>query len=170
MLCDDCRERPAEVHLTSIENEDMRTLHLCLTCAGRRGLEASEQVGEGGDKPPLVDFLAQLGKTGAAAPAAAPPEPCPFCGTAPSDFRESGRVGCSQCYVHYEAQLRSLLRRIHGSAQHAGKLYVSESSDLTDRLGRLTSMRRRLRRAIETEDFETAAELRDLIHELEAMG
>jgi protein-arginine kinase activator protein McsA len=28
-------------------------------------------------------------------------------------------------------------------------------------------MRRRLQRAIETEDFETAAELRDRIHELE---
>ena len=69
--------------------------------------------------------------------------------------------------MHYEVQLRGLLRRIHGSSQHAGKLYMSEQTDLTDRLGRLSSMRRRLRRAIETEDFETAAELRDLIHDLE---
>ena len=135
MLCDDCGERQAEVHLTSIENEEMRTLHLCVTCAGRRGLEAAEPFGEGGEKPPLVDFLAQLGKAGTPAPAAAPSEPCPFCGTTAADFRESGRVGCSQCYVHFEVQLRGLLRRIHGSSQHTGKLYMSEESDLTDRFG-----------------------------------
>lgn len=170
MLCDDCQERPAEVHLTSIENEEMRTLHLCVTCAGRRGLQAVEEVDEGEEKPPLVDFLAQLGKAGTPTHAAAPAEPCPFCGTTSSDFRESGRVGCSQCYVHYEAQLRGLLRRIHGSSQHTGKLYMSEQSDLTDRFGRLSAMRRRLRRAIETEDFETAADLRDLIHDLESQG
>ena len=171
MLCDDCAERPAEVHLTAIEDEEMRTLHLCVTCAARRGLEASAEAEESGEKPPLVDFLAQLGKAGLpASTPASPPEPCPFCGTSPTDFRDSGRVGCSQCYVHYEPQLRGLLRRIHGSSQHTGKLYMSEPSDLTDRLGRLSAMRRRLRRAVDTEDFETAAELRDLIHELEAMG
>lgn len=168
MLCDDCGQRQAEIHLTSIEDEAMKTLHLCAECAGRRGLEAPAGKPEGGEKPPLVDFLAQLGKAGALPAAAPPAEPCPFCGTTPDDFRETGRVGCSQCYVHYEAQLRGLLRRIHGSSQHAGKLYISEPSELTDRLGRLSSARRRLRRAIETEDFETAAELRDLIHELES--
>jgi protein-arginine kinase activator protein McsA len=49
-----------------------------------------------------------------------------------------------------------------------GKLYVHEGSEVGTRIARLASMRRRLQRAIETEDFETAAELRDRIHELEA--
>ena len=69
--------------------------------------------------------------------------------------------------MHFETQLRSLLRRIHGSSQHAGKLYLSEASDITDRFGQISSMRRRMKRAIETEDFETAADLRDRICELE---
>ena len=56
---------------------------------------------------------------------------------------------------------------MHGSTQHAGKLYLNEGSDVGDRLARISSMRRRLQRAIETEDFEAAAELRDRIHELE---
>jgi protein arginine kinase activator len=168
MLCDDCRERAAEVHLTAIEKEEVRTLHLCTACAGERGLTAPDSPGEGPEKAPLVDFLAQLGTAGAPAPVAAQGEPCPFCGTAVSDFRETGRVGCAQCYVHFERQLRGLLRRIHGSAQHAGKLYISDPSDLSDRQGRISSMRRQLQRAVETEDFETAAELRDRIHELEA--
>lgn len=168
MLCDDCGENRAEVYLTSIEADDMQTLNLCVSCAGARGLSSDEMLDAGGaDKPPLVDFLAQLGSAGPQTPVPAPSEPCPFCGTTTADFRRAGRVGCSQCYVHYETQLRGLLRRIHGSSQHAGKLYLSEASDLTDRLGQISSMRRRLKRAIETEDFETAADLRDRIHDLE---
>ncbi len=46
----------------------------------------------------------------------------------------------------------------------------SGASDISDRLGQISSMRRRMKRAIETEDFETAAELRDRIHELELQG
>lgn len=168
MLCDECRESEAEVHLTSIEKDETRAVNLCPACAARRGLTGPiESEGEGG-KPPLVDFLAQLGSPEPATPVAAPPEPCPFCGTAASDFRETGRVGCAQCYVHFERQLRGLLRRIHGSAQHSGKLYISDPSDLSDRQGRISSMRRQLQRAVEIEDFETAAELRDRIHDLEA--
>jgi len=70
MRCDDCQERQAEVHLTAIDNEELRTLHLCATCAGQRGLAAAEAIEAGGEKPPLVDFLAQLGKAGSPAPAA----------------------------------------------------------------------------------------------------
>ncbi len=162
MECDNCRERPAEVTFTVIEDSEMKTVHLCSTCADEKGLSETEAP-----KVPLVDFLAQLGKGESAPSVEGPGEPCPYCGTMVEDFRKTGRVGCSQCYAHFESQLRGLLRRLHGSAQHSGKLYMSESSDVGDRLSRLASMRRRLQRAIETEDFETAAELRDRIHELE---
>ena len=167
MLCDDCRENEAEVHLTSIEADAMRSVDLCVSCAAARGLSAVPSGGGPDEKPPLVDFLGKLGSSGPETPVAASREPCPFCGISVSDFQRVGRVGCSQCYVHFETQLRGLLRRIHGSSQHAGKLYLSEASDITDRLGQISSMRRRMKRAIETEDFETAAELRDRICELE---
>jgi protein arginine kinase activator len=167
MRCGDCGNSEAEVHLTAVEADEVKSLHLCPACAARRGFptEPGDEAPE--SQPPLVDFLAQLGAAGPAAPTPSVAEPCPFCGTSTADFRKTGRVGCPQCYVHFEAQLRGLLRRIHGSAQHAGKLYLSETSDISDRLGRISSMKRRLRRAIEAEDFEQAADLRDRIHELE---
>ena len=169
MLCDDCGEKEAEVHLTSIEAEEMQSVHLCLSCADGRGI-SSDTEGIDTEKPPLVDFLEQLGSPGPKTPMPESSEPCPFCGTSAADFRRAGRVGCSQCYVHFETQIRGLLRRIHGSSQHAGKLYLSEASDITDRLGQISSMRRRMKRAIETEDFETAAELRDRIHDMETQA
>ncbi|MDT8435273.1 MAG: UvrB/UvrC motif-containing protein [Gemmatimonadota bacterium] len=162
MQCDQCGERPAEIQLTTIEDAEMKTLHLCAVCAGERGVAASAPV-----KAPLVDFLAQLGKPTAADRTSAPSAPCPFCGITAADFRRTGRLGCPQCWDHFESPLRQLLRRIHGSSQHVGKLYVHEESEAGDRLARLAAMRRRLQRAVETEDFETAAQLRDRIHALE---
>jgi len=161
MLCEDCQEREAELQLTAIIDGEMRTLHLCSTCASARGLSSDSPT-----PAPLADFLAQLGPESTSAGEGAE-EPCPYCGITESEFRRTGRLGCPQCYAHFEPQLRSLLRRLHGSPQHVGKLYMSAGSEAGDRIARLSAMRRRLQRAVDTEDFELAAELRDRIHEME---
>lgn len=161
MLCEDCREREAELQLTAIIDGEMKTLELCSSCASDRGLTA-----ESTPSAPLADFLAQLGTEGGASGEGAS-EPCPYCGVTESEFRQTGRLGCPQCYAHFEPQLRGLLRRLHGSSQHVGKLYMSAGAEAGDRIARLAAMRRRLKRAVETEDFELAADLRDRIHEME---
>lgn len=160
MLCERCQEQPAEVHLTTIQNDEMATVHLCSACAEEQGIGAASAPA------PLIDFLAQIGQSAQDAVPAG--EPCPYCGTASEDFRRSGRLGCPECYVHFEGQLRGLLRRVHGSTQHVGKLYLSEAIEADDRFARLRSLRLRLDRAVELEDFEAAADLRDQIHMLEA--
>jgi len=161
MLCEDCQEREAELQLTAIIDGEMRTLDLCSVCASARGLSASSST-----PAPLADFLAQLGSESGATGEGSE-EPCPYCGITESEFRRTGRLGCPQCYAHFEPQLRSLLRRLHGSPQHVGKIYMSAGSEAGDRIARLSAMRRRLQRAVDTEDFELAAELRDRIHEME---
>lgn len=161
MLCEDCREREAELQLTAIIDGEMKTLELCSSCASDRGLTA-----ESTPSAPLADFLAQLGTEGGGSGEGAS-EPCPYCGVTESEFRQTGRLGCPQCYAHFEPQLRGLLRRLHGSSQHVGKLYMSAGAEAGDRIARLAAMRRRLKRAVETEDFELAADLRDRIHEME---
>lgn len=158
MLCDDCSSQDANIQVTLIVDGEMRTLDLCASCAAERGVSSETPAA------PLADFLAQLGGEPVSVPAT---DPCPFCGIQVDEFRKTGRLGCSQCYAHFEPQLRGLLRRLHGSPQHVGKLYMSAGSDAGDRIARLSAMRRRLKRAVETEDFERAAELRDEIHELE---
>jgi protein arginine kinase activator len=160
MLCERCQKQPAEVHLTTIHNDEMATVHLCSACADEQGIGATAAPA------PLADFLAQIGQS--AEDAAPSGEPCPYCGTASEDFRRSGRLGCPECYAHFEGQLRGLLRRVHGSTQHVGKLYLSEAIEADDRFARLRSLRLRLDRAVELEDFEAAADLRDQIHMLEA--
>ncbi len=63
--------------------------------------------------------------------------------------------------------MRAILRRIHGSTYHLGKVYVPPASTTADRSARLVGLRRKLQRAVEAEDFELAAVIRDQIRELE---
>ena len=167
MRCENCGEREAEIHLTQIVDDEMTTVHLCPSCAADQGVGTPLPS----ESAPLTDFLAQIteGADDEASLAGAR-ESCPYCGTSPSDFRKTGRLGCSQCYPHFESQLKGLLRRVHGAVEHVGKVYVSPDEGADDVEVRLSTLKRRLERAVEIEDFETAARLRDEIHELEVMG
>lgn len=161
MLCDHCGQNEAVIHLTQIVNNQMSTYHLCEACAEEKGLEP----GTGPGSFPLTDFLAQMGKgVGSEGTAGA----CAFCGLRLEDFKKTGRLGCSHCYVAFEAHLRGLLRRLHGGTQHVGKVYLPPDPTQAQRQQRLSGLRRKLDKAVASEDFERAAELRDQIRALEA--
>ena len=160
-LCDNCGSKPATVNLTQIENNEMSSYHLCEDCAAQKGLEATTEP----SSSPLPDFLAQIGDE--------PREEedsdneCSFCGLTFAAFRETGRLGCPHCYETFEAHLRRLLRRVHGGTKHVGKVYLPPDPTVSEIEKQMEGLRRRLNRAVEAEDFERAAELRDQIRSLE---
>jgi protein arginine kinase activator len=161
MLCDNCHERDAVVHLTQIENNSVTQIHLCERCAAERGVETT--VAEA--KHPLGELLHSV-----QAQMAAPDdggEPCAFCGSTMADFRATGRWGCPRCYVTFESPMRGLLRRLHGSSQHVGETPQVPRSESVERVAKLGELQERLRRAIDAEQFELAADLRDRIRVLE---
>ncbi len=157
MECENCGERAAEIALTEIESDEMRTVHLCATCAALKGVSVESS------SPPIQDLLAHLGG-GSERAFEADADECEYCGTRADDFRKTGRLGCPHCYAQFAAQLRALLRRVHGASQHMGKVYVSGGVERDDAEAKLATLRRRLERAVEIEDFESAAVLRDQIH------
>jgi protein arginine kinase activator len=164
MVCDNCGSTDAVVHLTQIVNNQMSTHRLCEKCAAEKGLETSPEPAA----LPLTDLLAQIGKD--PTPDAADPsiaQQCSFCGLTFKDFRETGRLGCPHCYETYMPHLQRLLRRVHGGTQHVGKVYLPPDPSASELERRLEALRRKLNRAVESEDFERAAELRDEIRSLE---
>ncbi len=163
MVCDACGAENPVVHLTQVVDQEMKTLHLCERCAAEKGVTTSSTQGNF----PLTDLLAQMGPETRSAPPPSAGTECAFCGLTFGGFRETGRLGCPHCWVAFEGHLRVLLRRIHGGAQHMGKVYLSPDTTVSDREKRVESLRRKLRRAVEVEDFERAAELRDEIRGLE---
>ncbi len=160
MLCENCGERDASVHLTSIVNNEMKQQHFCEKCAAERGLQTSVAP-----KHPLGDFL-QAVQQQALAPTADPGR-CTFCGSTLNDFRATGRWGCARCYTTFENSMRELLRRVHGNSRHGGATYHPPQPELDERATILGELKDRLRRAIESEQFELAADLRDRIRVLE---
>ena len=88
-------------------------------------------------------------------------------GASLQDFRESGRLGCPECYRAFEVPLRELLRRLHGSTHHVGERYAEREGAVPDGRQRASELREQLRLAVETENFELAAELRDRLRVME---
>jgi protein arginine kinase activator len=161
MLCENCGQNEAAIHLTQIQDNEMTTRHLCEGCAESMGLSS------GTASAPLADFIAQMGKS-IAAETVASAGTCPSCGLTLADFKRTGRLGCDRCYSTFDTSLRGLLRKLHGGTQHSGKVYLPPDPSETDRTARIVSLRRSLTRAVEAEDFERAAGLRDQIRRLEA--
>ena len=160
MRCDQCHERDAVVHLTQIAQDQVVTLHLCERCAAEKGVENTASLA----KTPVGSFLASMGKglePQLALTGVTPAGACPTCGATMADFRESGRLGCADCYRAFEGPLRDLLRRLHGSSRHLGERYAPEGLEDRPLAAESEELRQQLLLAIETENFELAAELRD---------
>ena len=173
-LCDNCGEREAVIHLTQIVDNSVTTLHLCEPCAAEKGVDTVAQVA----KHPLGDFLASLGESPSPVPGSAAAlgaaAACAQCGATLQDFRRTGRLGCAACYVAFEVPLRDLLRRVHGNTQHRGERYrapggtpAADAPDAGADAAGAAALKERLRRAVDAEDFEEAARLRDAIRGLE---
>lgn len=166
MVCDNCGSDGAVVHLTQVVNNEMKTLHLCDNCAAEKGLESVPPPGN----LPLADFLAKMGSDPGHEQDGQGDQSCDFCGLSAADFKEVGRLGCPHCYTTFERYLKGLLRKIHGSTNHVGKVYLPPDPTSSEREKRLEGLRRKLQHAIEGEDFERAAKLRDELRASEPVG
>ncbi len=161
MLCDSCKERDAVVHLTRIVDNAVTQLHLCEKCAAAKGVETTLAM----PQHPLGDILQAVQQQASTTSEDAPS--CTFCGSTARDFRATGRLGCPHCYDAMERSLRELLRRLHGSSKHVGIRYETPTAHVHTKPDTLHDLHDRLNRAIATEQFELAAELRDRIRVLE---
>jgi len=161
MLCDICGKNPATVHLTEIIDDQMNELHLCEECAHQKSAQMEQQFG-------LSDLLAGLTEFEKpnAKKEVAISFKCPNCGLGYTDFKKMGRLGCSECYTTFKRYLAPLLKKIHGSNLHVGKSPFKVAV-IADKKMDLASLRSELQRAIETEEFEEAARIRDQIRKLE---
>lgn len=160
MLCDICKKNPATVHLTEIIDNQMNELHLCEECAHQKSIQMEQQFG-------LSDLLAGLAEYGKSTKETeAVSLKCPNCGLTYAQFKKIGRLGCGDCYTAFKKYLGPLLKRIHGSSMHFGKSPMKGPKISKKRLDS-QELRQKLQKAIDAEEFEEAAKIRDQIKKLE---
>lgn len=169
MLCQNCGQQQATVHFTQVNGSQRSELHLCENCAREKGLASGLVPDFGGFG--ISGLLSSL-LGGAAIPVGPaqtlpPQKRCPECGMTFSQFSESGLLGCATCYDAMQSELQPLVRRIHGTTQHTGKVPKRTGGLL--RLQRdLAALKSELDQAIARQEFEKAAQIRDRMRALEA--
>lgn len=158
MHCQNCKKRPATVHLTDLVQGDKRERHLCAECAATEGVMVKHQTSI---NDVLNNFLASQADIQELARLR-----CPECGTSFVEFRNQGVLGCAHDYDVFGEALISIIERAQdGRHTHAGKTpgeVVRIDPVQQERL----EVQRELRDAVEREDYERAAELRDRLGEL----
>lgn len=167
MFCQECGKKPATLHFTKIINGEKTEFHICESCAREKG--------EGIPGSPnsfsihsllsgLLDFehLGSSNINGIKQPTLR----CEECGLSYAQFSKIGRFGCSSCYQAFADKLDPLLKRVHSSTVHSGKI-PKRSGEQIQCKREIEGLRRDLQTKIEHEEFESAAQLRDRIRELE---
>lgn len=91
---------------------------------------------------------------------------CPQCGRRYSEFQKSGKFGCAKCYAAFRQPVTTMLRQIHGTTEHKGKIPARAGEHLQKKR-RLAELKQALSKAVAREDYEEAARLHK---EIKAMG
>ena len=169
MICEECQKRPASVHITQIINNQKTERHLCDQCA-----REFQQMAATFSFQPTFSFQQLLASLlnqdqnflGLSSAGVSVGQQCEQCHLSYPEFTQEGKFGCRECYEHFSDRLETLFRKIHGNAQHSGKV--------PQRTGKVLGIKRQLERlygelqaAIRQEAFEKAAVIRDQIRELE---
>lgn len=160
MKCDLC-DKDAVVHLTQVVNGEMKEVHFCEEHAKEQGIDIHSPIS-------ITDILMGLGQNQQGIEHELSPS-CPGCGMAREEFRKSGRLGCTECYKTFMAELAVAIKAMHHSTQHVGKIPAREGVQ-TRIKSQIARLQKDLDAAIVREDYEKAAQIRDQIHDARVLA
>jgi len=167
VMCEACGEEPASIHLLKVVEGGVSHTHLCPGCA--------EEMAEQSDGLALVLAVPSVLRNLVRPTPAPQPDAsvakvehdgfCPVCGTTLTDVKESGLMGCANCYQVFADYLTQTLPEASEVKEHLGKIphRGPETDTLRHEIMRLERM---LRELVAHERFEEAAGVRDRLSEL----
>lgn len=163
MQCQICKQNTATIHLTEIVEGQRNETHLCESCAAKQGVAVKAQI-------PLNELLSSLLATQPETGSTALPkseQSCPHCGMTFEKFRQQSLLGCPCDYEVFDKQLKPIIEKSHaGHNEHRGKIPSKVPADERKQL-ELLRLRQELEAALQSENYETAAKLRDKLKELQ---
>lgn len=168
MLCENCQKNDATVHFTQIINGKKQEMRLCENCAKElNGFNISDDIGFGHSfsfqniLSGLMDYM------GSAAPVnKANQLACKNCGTTYNDFKKYGLLGCSECYKSFSPAINPVIKRVQGNTEHVGKIPKKMGKGIIEKR-RLAKLKEDLQKAIANEEYEKAAQIRDMIKSIQ---
>ena len=166
MKCQKCGANNANTHVKTIINGEFREYDLCSECAHKMGYTNVFAEMENDFSGLLGSFFTNV------LPARTQATRCEFCGSTYSEIAKTGHVGCAKCYELFADRLYPSIRRIHGNTTHCGKNSPSAKAEKAKpeptKEDKISQLKTELDKAVEQQNFERAAELRDQINGMEA--
>jgi protein arginine kinase activator len=162
MKCEVCGLKEAVIHIRQVFPSGVQEVHVCEECAQEKGFsrdreEETPELSISNLLSGLVEFREPRGEVSR--------ESCPRCGLTVQEFRKRGKLGCSECFPAFAVDVRAALSQMTGRTHHTGKFprrLSTEPEVAADR----DRLRAALKDALEGEEYEKAALLRDRIKEL----
>jgi protein arginine kinase activator len=145
-----------------MQKDLVHELHICEECAQERGLVREEE-----SELPIANLLSGLLEGRDVTGAADVKDSCPRCGLKASEFRKQGKLGCPECFRAFEKDVKAIVSQMAARPRHTGRL-PSAAEVAREGEGRGEVLREELREAVEREEYELAARIRDRLRELES--
>ncbi len=179
MKCEICNKKDATIHIQEIMNGIKKHLNICPECAAKKELLESDFKGFN-----LAEILYNLSShvintSGQQQmPQQTPESPtsssepkhpvvsCSQCGWNSAKFRETGRLGCANCYKVFEPVLALAIKNMHKGTMHIGKRPGSAKDTNVKATLKLLDLQKKLEKHIKHEEYEEAAKVRDEIKKL----
>ena len=168
MKCQRCNKNEANTHYTQIINGKKKEYFLCSECAHEseeiNGLKFGfdnefDNFFSGFLSSPYTHSKA-INKVS---------DTCDMCHMSFNEFLRGGKLGCSKCYEKFESRLVNPFKQIHSSVVHTGKVPQKAGEELK-KTRKLEKLENELKEAINIQNFELAAELRDKINDMKKEG
>lgn len=171
MLCQNCKEKTACFHYTQNKNGHITEMHLCKDCAQKSGLvDDSKKLWSPfgfSEEETMLDGLIGGIFSGPSKSKVIENTVCPFCGMRLGEFMHNGKAGCAKCYTAFKNHVTPSIQKLHGNTRHAGKVPVGRTITKTKEEKR-AELETLMNKAVAEQEYEKAAEYRDMIKELDA--
>jgi protein arginine kinase activator len=157
--CDLCNKGDATMRVSQLDKDGKVTeLWVCAECARQRGFTEVEKL-KASVAEIITDLKTRIDEGDSMLL-------CSACGLSFAEFKRQGRLGCAECYVSFHDQLVPLIRRIHDAVQHVGRTASGGRKQAQVKMN-VQKLREALSGAIQAEDYEKAAALRDQLRRTE---
>ncbi len=159
MKCQKCNKAEATAFIKQNINGVVSEMHLCSDCAAALGYQGFHNFVN-----PFEIFSSVFSPERKSVSAA---KRCSECGISFAEIVKSGRAGCAHCYTDFYEELSPTIRKIHGNSKHLSN-YTAAKTDQVNAEPTIEELKKELERAVELQNYEQAAVLRDKIKERQA--
>jgi protein arginine kinase activator len=158
-VCDLCGKGEATMNVSQLDKDGKVTgISICAECARQRGFAEVEKL-KANNAEIITELKSRIDEGDSKLV-------CSNCGLSYAEFKRQGRLGCADCYVSFHDELVPLIRRIHDAVQHVGRTASGGRKQAQMKMS-IQKLREALSGAIQAEDYEKAAALRDQLKRTE---